>query len=360
MVPQFDALSLLGELFGGGQGGGQQLLMHLLHAMAQRGMAQGDGMPQGGQIPMPGQGSGMQTGPYQNPGWWSGGSGATGGGMQIGPPNLGGGSGGPPIGANGGPPQWSNVPGTPVPGGGTWYPYGVSGSTITGGNATLSAPDPNAIVGGTPDPQHPGQMIGGMTNAYMAQRALDAAIRPPGGAPWWTTNQGWSGNSNGPVNPQRTVDPNSSLPIWQQLGYYDKANWENAGKPTQSGGAFPSLTDPNTGIYHYELYTPEYERAFTAAQNANNQWRPLTYPSTPSSGQVTYAYQHPNEENPPGFGRGASRPIPWWMTGGSGVNPAGGSAGGSMPSAGPSLWQNLGFGSKADWRTANKPGMRTP
>lgn len=134
--------------------------------------------------------------------------GTTGGGMQIGPPNFGGGGGGTPSA-----PVWTPVEGTPIAGGGLWYPYGFGGSTIKGGEipgvpgsrATLGAPDPNAKVGD-------------MTNAYMAKTAAEATARPPNGQSWWTTPSGMA-----------------------------------------------SLVDPNTGIYHYELYTPEYEKAFVNA-----------------------------------------------------------------------------------------------
>lgn len=219
----------------------------------------------------------------------------------------------------------------------------VPESTISGGEIP-GVPGSGAQLG----PWDPNGITGGMTNAYMRQLAADATIRPPGGAPWWTQ----AGSE-----PYRKVDPNSSLPAWQQLGYYSKEQWQEHGKPTESGMALPSLTDPNTGIYHYELYTPEYQNALLRANQSNYLWRPTTSPPPFSFDQAAAAQANANpgttigQERPT---RGAARPIPWWMTGGSGINP-GASSGTGSPSGAGALWQLLGFGSKDDWRAAGKP-----
>ena len=214
------------------------------------------------------------------------------------------------------------------------------GSGATGGGMTVAPPN-----------------IGGMQAAPIPSggtSVADANARPPGGAAWWNTDNQYG-------NPHRTIDPNSSLPAWQQLGFYDKPSWEQRGKPTESGLQVPSLTDPKTGIYHWELYTPEWSQAFDKALQSNYQWRPKTYPGTPlglddprTLAQIAEWKANGGTSGPSIATPGPARPIPWWMTGGSGVNPAGGS-----PSE-PALWQDRGFASKADWRAANKPGMRTP
>lgn len=191
--------------------------------------------------------------------------------------------------------------------------------------------------------------VGGPTGGTSVN---DVNTRPPDGAPWWNTTNPYG-------NAHKTIDPNSSLPVWQQLGFYDKNSWDQRGKPMESGMLMPSLTDPKTGIYHYELYTPEYEKAALAATQGNDLWRPPTYPGSGISlsdprelANIAEWKANGGSFGPSISGNGGPRPIPWWMTGGSGVNPAGGS--GSAPDFGPTRWQNAGYGSKDEWRAAGK------
>lgn len=134
------------------------------------------------------------------------------------------------------------------------YTGAVPHATITGGELP-GVPGSRATLG----PWDPAGMTGKMTNAYMAQAAANLQLRPPNGAPWWTT-----------------AGPSS----------------------------MPSLTDPNTGIYHYELYTPEYEKAFLNSVYRNNPNSPI---SQQNLGQPT-----------------------------------------------SSRWADAGYSSKADWKAGNK------
>lgn len=179
---------------------------------------------------------------------------------------------------------------------------------------------------------------GMQTGPYQTPGTMPSAGPGPGPNGWWELPGS---------EPYRRSDVNSSLPIWQQLGYYDKQHWQEHGKPTESGIPLPSLTDPKTGIYHYELYTPEYQNALLKANHSNYLWRPTTSPPLDPLAAARANLALGPDVNTGYAVRGISRPIPWWMTGGSGVNP--------NATATP-LWQSQGYASRQEWRQAGKPG----
>jgi len=183
--------------------------------------------------------------------------------------------------------------------------------------------------------QQPGGALGGRMRIGPYQPPASGSITGDSQNPAWWYLPG--------SQRYRTLDPNSAEPPWKQLGFYSKDLWEQQGRPTETGLSRPSLTDPATGIYHYEKWTPEWSAAFLKANESNYRWRPTTEPP-PYSFIDPAKFWGPNATETGDPKRGAARPIPPWMQGGSG-------------SLEQPLWLQLGFGSKDAWRAGGKPGQ---
>jgi len=199
---------------------------------------------------------------------------------------------------------------------------------------------------------------------------------------WWYSprvNNTGSAYAGDPAHPSQLsyqkYDPSIAKPAWQQMGFMDERQWRDRGSPLEMGLDMPSLTDPATGIYHSELYTPEYEKAYLQSQNSNYRSNPGgRWHAEPIAGSghvgpngLTWDYTEEPAWQRMGFGNkfgwrssgmpSQYPPLPTADTPGFGPAPMP-PAGAPMPGAAP-LWQTGGFGSRQDWRAAGKPG-RTP